>query len=246
MPSSLNPLPSTLILMKKLIIANWKLNPTSLAEAQKLAAAIGHAKKNTVVLCPPAVYLSQVDYPNLGAQDCFWQDKGPYTGQVSPLQLKSLGVKYCIVGHSEKRAVGETDGQVNFKIRALLEHKITPVLCVGFGTTVEQDDLEVVDVLRSQLDICLQGVDASKVVVAYEPVWAISSGNSIGHRTPSPEHAEKIAIFIKSRYGAGKVIYGGSANVMNARSFLSQMNIDGILPGADSLIADHFNQIINY
>src|SRR6185436_15992612 len=112
--------------MKKLIVANWKLNPTTLKEAQKLASSIARTKKNTVVLCPPAVYLSSIDYPNIGGQDCFWQDKGAYTGQTSPLQLKDLGVKYCIIGHSEKRTVGETDGQINFKLRTLLEHKIIP------------------------------------------------------------------------------------------------------------------------
>src|SRR5581483_4203801 len=183
--------------MKKLIIANWKLNPTTLKDAQKLAASVSVRAKNKVVLCPPTIYLSNIQYPNIGSQDCFWQEKGPYTGQVSPLQLKDLGVKYCIIGHSERRAVGETDGMINFKLRTLLDHKITPVLCVGYGTTVEQDDLEVVDVLRGQLDADLKDVDASKIIVAYEPVWAISSGNSIGHKTPTPDHAEKIAIFIK-------------------------------------------------
>ena len=81
--------------MKKLIIANWKLNPSTLKDAQKLAASISSKAKNKVVLCPPTIYLSQTKYPRLGAQDCFWQDKGAFTGQVSPLQLKDLGIKYC-------------------------------------------------------------------------------------------------------------------------------------------------------
>ena len=136
--------------MKKLIIANWKLNPTSVKDAKKLASAIAVKAKHKVVLCPPMVYLSEVDYPNIGSQDIFWQEKGAFTGQVSPLMLKDLGVKYSIIGHSEKRQVGESDGQINFKIRTALEHKIIPVLCVGFGTTVEQDDLE--EVPFSQFD----------------------------------------------------------------------------------------------
>jgi triosephosphate isomerase (TIM) len=221
--------------MKKFIAANWKLNPTTLKDAQKLAASISRTKKNTVVLCPPSVYLSNIEYPNIGAQDCFWQEKGAFTGQVSPLQLKDLGAKYCIVGHSEKRTVGETDGQINFKLRTLLQHKIIPLLCIGYGTSVDQDDLEVVDVLRGQLD-----VDASAVIVAYEPVWAIGTG-----KIADPEHAEKIAIFIKSKYGVKKVLYGGSANNTNAAGFLSQRNVDGLLVGGASLIPDQFNQIIS-
>lgn len=230
---------------KKLIIANWKLNPTTLKDAQKLAGSISLKAKNKVVLCPPTIYLSQIDYPNLGAQDCFWADKGPHTGQTSPAQLKDLGIKYCIVGHSEKREVGDTDEMVNAKVRACLAQKIIPVLCVGFGTTVEQDDLEVTDVLRAQLNINLKGVDPSKVVVAYEPVWAISKGNPYQTRAADADHAEKMAIFIKTKFKAGKVIYGASVNVNNAKGFLSQPNIDGLLTGGVSLMAKDFNTIIN-
>jgi triosephosphate isomerase len=226
--------------MKKLIIANWKLNPTTLKDARALAASINVKAKNKVVLCPPTVYLSAIDYPNLGAQDCFWQEKGAFTGQTSPLQLRSMGIKYCIIGHSERRAVGDTDEMVNAKAKALLAQKITPVLCVGFGTTVEQDDLEVVDVLRGQLEADLKDIDASKIIVAYEPVWAIGTG-----KNATPEHAEKIAIFIKNRYKVPKVLYGGSVNAANAKEFLSQQNVGGLLVGGVSLKADDFNKIIN-
>lgn len=231
--------------MKKLIIANWKLNPSTLKDAQALAASISVKAKNKVVLCPPTIYLSNIQYPNLGAQDCFWTEKGPHTGQTSPAQLKDLGIKYCIVGHSEKRETGDTDEMVNGKVKACLANKITPVLCVGFGTTVEQDDLEVTDILKSQLDINLKEVDASQVVVAYEPVWAISKGNPYATKAADAEHAEKMAIFIKTRYKPDKVIYGASVNVNNAKGFLEQRNIDGLLPGGVSLIAKDFNQIIN-
>jgi len=231
--------------MKKLIIANWKLNPTTIKDAKKLAASIERTKKNIAVLCPPTIYLSNIQYPNLGAQDCFWAEKGPHTGQTSPLQLKDLGIKYCIVGHSEKREVGDTDEMVNAKVKACLANKIIPVLCVGFGTTVEQDDLEVVDVLKKQLEIDLKDVDASQVVVAYEPVWAISKGNPYLTRAADAEHAEKMAIFIKAKYKVEKVIYGASVNINNAKGFLEQRNIDGLLPGGVSLIPSHFNQIIN-
>jgi triosephosphate isomerase len=227
--------------MKKLIIANWKLNPSTLKEAQALVASINIKAKNKVVLCPPTIYLSRIDYPNLGAQDCFWQKKGAFTGQTSALQLKDLGVKYCIIGHSEKRVVGESDTMINFKLRTLLEHKITPVLCVGFGTTVEQDDLEVVDVLRGQIDADLKDIDSSNIIVAYEPVWAIGTG-----KNATPEHAEKISIFIKTKYGVPMVLYGGSVNAANAKEFLEQQNVGGLLVGGASLNAKDFNLIINY
>lgn len=226
--------------MAKLIIANWKLNPTTLKEAQKLAASIERTKKTTVVLCPSTIYLSEITYPNLGAQDCFWEAKGAFTGQISAAQLKDMKIKYCIIGHSERRAVGDTDVMINRKLLTLIEYGLTPILCVGFGTKVEQDDLEVADVLRIQLFADLKDVDASKIIVAYEPVWAIGTG-----RNATPEHAEKIAIFIKSKYGVKKVLYGGSVNTANAKGFLDQPNIDGLLVGGASLIAKHFNQIIN-
>ena len=151
-----------------------------------------------------------------------------------------------MVGHSEKRAVGDTDEMVNAKVKACLEHKIIPVLCVGFGTTVEQDDLEVADVLKQQLTIGLAGVDSSKVIVAYEPVWAISSGDPYAtKKIATPEHAEKIGIYIKSKFGVNKVLYGGSANPSNAKAFLDQTNVDGLLVGGASLIASQFNSIIS-
>lgn len=234
-----------LMKLKKLIIGNWKLNPLTVKEAQMLASKIDPRPKHTAVICPPALLLSSVSYPRLGAQDCFWKSKGPYTGQVSPVTLKSLKVRYCIVGHSEKRGLGETDAEINGKIKVLLEQGIIPVLCVGFGTTVQQDELEVIDVLKTQLNESLRDIDASGVVVAYEPVWAISAGNSFGHPVATPEHAEKVSIFIKTKYHPSKVIYGGSANSTNAKALLQQPNIDGLLPGAASLLPDDFNKIIN-
>ena len=232
--------------MKKIVIGNWKLNPPSLKEAKKLASLIVHKSKHAAVICPPAAFLSGVSFPHLGAQDCFWQKSGAFTGQVSPSQLKSLKVKYCIIGHSEKRALGETDEMVNAKAGALLEAGITPVICVGFGTQVQQDDLEVTDILKTQLEKALSGIKAADVVVAYEPVWAISSGDPLAtKKVASPDHAEKMALFIKHRFGVGRVLYGGSVNPYNAKGYLDQSNIDGLLPGADSLIPKHFNQIIN-
>lgn len=224
--------------MRKLIIANWKLNPLTLASAQQLAASVG-SSKHEVVICPPSAFLAQIKVPILGAQDCFWKLKGPFTGETSPAQLKDLGVQYCIIGHSERRALGETDDMVAAKLQALLEQGITPVLCVGFGTTVGEDQLDVTEALRPQLDSALRDTDPNKVVVAYEPVWAIGTG-----KPATSEHAEQIALFIKTKYGIEKVLYGGSVNGVNAQEFLSQNHIDGLLVGSNSLIPDEFNKII--
>lgn len=232
--------------MSKLIVANWKLNPASLLEARKLAGKIARPDKNKVVLCPPTLFLSSIDYPNLGAQDCFWKIKGPYTGQTSPLALKSMKIKYCIVGHSERRGIGETEEQVHDKVTALLENGITPILCIGFGTTASEDDMDVIDTLKEQLRSALRGVDSAKVVVAYEPVWALSSGNPYKTKhVENPEHAEKIAIYVKTKFGVKTVLYGGSANGVNAEEFLKQPNIGGLLVGGASLLPDDFNKIIN-
>lgn len=232
--------------MKKLIIANWKLNPLTLPEAEELAGKIDQAPLHTVVLCPPAIFLSKVSYPNLGAQDVFWKIKGPYTGQTSAAALKSMGVKYCIVGHSERRTLGETDEEIHGKIEILQENGIMPVLCVGFGTTIEEDDMEVIDILRAQLEAALAGgIDRKKVVVAYEPVWALSAGPGTAKKTPTPEHIEKVAMFIKTKFEIKTVLYGGSATSVNAAEILSQHHVDGLLVGGASLLADDFNKMIN-
>lgn len=226
--------------MKKLIIGNWKLNPTTVKEAIALAKKIDSKPLHEAVICPPSPFLASVQYPKLGAQDCFWDNKGAHTGQVSPLTLKSLKIKYCLVGHSERRNTGETEEGIHKKIEALLSVGIIPVLCVGHGTTVKQDEFEVTDVLKFQLQSALKGVDASKIVVAYEPVWAIGAG------TPAtPDHAEKIGIFIRTKYKPAKILYGGSANATNAATFLTQTNIDGLLVGGASLLPKDFNAMIN-
>lgn len=232
--------------MKKLIIANWKLNPLTVAEAKKLGSRISKDSPHTVVLCPPPAFVGSVDYPTLGSQDVFWKYKGPFTGQVSAEQLKSLKVKYCIVGHSERREFGDSNEQIRGKIEALLGVGITPVLCIGFGTTVEEDDLEVIDDLKKQLSEAFKGNDPEKIVVAYEPVWAISKGNPYAtKKMETPQHAEKIAIFIKTKYGVKKVLYGGSVTSVNAQSFLDQPHLDGLLVGGASLLPDDFNKIIS-
>ncbi len=225
---------------KKLIIGNWKLNPLTIDAAKTLAAAIDQSPMQEAVLCPPMAFLAAIHYPKLGAQDCFWKVKGAYTGQTSPAQLKSMLVRYCIIGHSERRELGESNEIIQAKVAALLEGGIVPVLCIGHGTTRQEDELAVVDVLKDQLNSGLAGIDPSKVVVAYEPVWAIGQG-----RPATPEHAEKIALYVKTKYNVARVLYGGSTNSTNAAAFLQQPHLDGLLVGGASLLPDDFNKIIN-
>lgn len=231
--------------MSKLIVANWKLNPMTADEAVALASKISTESKHTVVICPPTAFIGLIKYTRVGAQDCSPQIKGAYTGQTSPAELASLGVKFCIVGHSERRGMGEDDSLINAKVRALLDYKITPILCVGFGTTVQEDELEVTEVLRDQINAGLAGIDSSKVVIAYEPVWAISNGNPYAtKKVATPEHAEQIALYIHTKHKPRQVLYGGSVNGSNFDSFLSEPHIDGLLVGGASLLPDDFNKII--
>lgn len=225
--------------MNKLIVANWKLNPLTVREADKLASQINQVSPHEVVLCPPIAFLGQVSYLHLGAQDVSPQIKGAYTGQISASHLASMGVEYCIVGHSERRALGERDELINQKLQALLHYKITPILCVGYGTAVSQDELEVTDVLGSQLTADLEDIDPKKVIVAYEPVWAIGSG-----RPATPEHAEQIALYISTKFSVKSVLYGGSVNSTNSQAFLNQHHIGGLLVGGASLLPEDFNKII--
>lgn len=224
---------------RKLIVGNWKLNPMTVQEAVSLASRIEISTTNDVVICPPLPFLESIEYPHVGAQDCSPHIKGAYTGEVSPAQLQSMGVKYCIIGHSERRALGEDDGLINAKIKALLEYKITPILCVGYGTTVQEDELEVMEVVGQQLVDDLDEVDPKKVVVAYEPVWAIGSG-----KAATADHAEQIALYINTKHDVPKILYGGSVNSSNAVQFLSEQHISGLLIGGASLLPDDFNKII--
>lgn len=225
--------------MRKLIVGNWKLNPMTVHEAVALASKIDVSTTNDVVICPPLPFLESIEYPHVGAQNCSHHIKGAYTGEVSPAQLASMGVKYCIVGHSERRAMGETDELVNAKVQALLDYKVIPIICVGYGTTVKEDTLEVADVVGQQIAAALEDVDPRKVVVAYEPVWAIGTKNAA-----TPDHAEQIALYITTKHTVPKVLYGGSVNGTNAESFLEQPHISGLLIGGASLLPEDFNKII--
>ncbi len=217
--------------MKKLIIANWKCNPKTLAEAKRL---FNNVKKTKAVICPPFVYLTEFNYKFLGAQNCHWEESGPYTGEVSPNMLKSLRCKYVIVGHSERRAYfHETDETINKKLKAALGAGLIPVLCIG-----EKKGEDANLVVENQLFHDLNGIsekDRDKIIIAYEPVWAISTS---GGEICSAEYAKKMLDFIKQRFG-GKIIYGGSVDSKIIKNYL-EVGYQGALVGGASLKADEF------
>lgn len=245
----------------KIVIANWKMNPTTSADAKRLVTALSKKcprPKCVVVIAPSFVHLtgikSVLKKPYLlGTQDAHPSDNGPYTGSVSARMLFAEGVRYCIVGHSERRKAGETDADVHEKTRALLALGMTPIICVG--ETARDSHGKFYSVVENQLRTALVGVKKSEVeriVVAYEPVWAISSGDGKG-QTATPEHAHEMKLYIHKvlvdLYGRGvagkvRIVYGGSVNEGNAEELMKNAEVDGFLVGGASLKTDAFASII--
>lgn len=245
---------------RKIVIGNWKMNPESEKEAMKLFLSITKGaskfKKTEVVTCPPYVYLSALKGKSkkisLGAQDVFWEESGAFTGEVSPTMLEKFAVKYAILGHSERRALGETNIDINRKIKASLVSGLAPILCVGENERNENH--EYLNFIKTQIEECLSGVAKSslaKIVIAYEPVWAIGKNAT---RSATAEEYLEMSIFIKKvlsdRFGAGniadiRIIYGGSVHPENAQEFLQAGKADGFLAGRDSLDSKKFLQIID-
>lgn len=232
--------------MRKLIVANWKSNPKNLSEAIKLAGA---SDFKNVVIAPPYPYLEQVGKhirrASLGAQNVFFENGGPYTGEVSVSQLRHLKVTYVIVGHSERRKnLGETDEMISKKIRASLKVGLNVLLCVGEDWDTRRKGIVAAKkFVANQLKKDLagnrkRGAGNRKLLIAYEPVWAIGAGKADSAKTS----AEMIS-FIKKILDT-KVLYGGSVNAKNAAAFLRQGGIDGALVGSASLDPKSFKAII--
>lgn len=245
--------------MKDFLIAgNWKMYKTT-AEARAFAKELKEVKlpneEKVAIMAPYTQLEALVDELEgskigVGAQNVHYEREGAFTGEISPDMLEEIGVGYCVVGHSERRQYyGETDASVNLKIKALLAKGITPILCVG--ETLEQRENGMPQLIVStQLMNGLAGLseeDVRKLVIAYEPVWAIGTG-----KTATPEQAEEMCGFIKGMieglYGEVcsdrvKVLYGGSMKPENARELLSQPSINGGLIGGASLKVDSFAEI---
>ncbi|WP_295548399.1 triose-phosphate isomerase [uncultured Pseudacidovorax sp.] len=242
---------------KQLIAGNWKMNGGLAANEALLGAlreGVGQPACD-VAVCVPAPYLAQVQALTqgsplaLGAQDVSAHAQGAYTGEQSVAMLKDFGVRYAIVGHSERRQYhGETDELVSAKAGAALAGGITPIVCVG-ETLAEREAGTTEDVVRRQLAAVIHanGHCISEIVVAYEPVWAIGTG-----KTATPEEAQAVHAVLRAQlqHAAGdaaariRILYGGSMNAANASSLLAQPDIDGGLIGGASLKAADFLQII--
>ena len=248
--------------MRKAIIAgNWKMNKTpdeARALVEELIPLVADAECD-VVVCPPFVDLCPVSKAikgtniHLGAQNIHWAKSGAFTGEISADMLKKFGVEYAIVGHSERRQYfGETDATVNMRAKAALENDITPIICVG--ESLEQRERgETDEFVASQVRGALEGIsadDARRIVIAYEPIWAIGTG-----RTATAEMAEETIIVIRktlrSIFGNDaaetvRIQYGGSMNPQNAASLMAMENIDGGLIGGASLKAEDFSKVVKY
>jgi len=244
------------------IAGNWKMNKTveeALDLVRQLKASIPNIEEVEVAVAPPFTALYAVSQElkgssiRLAAQNLFYEEKGAFTGEVSPLMLKEIGCQYVIIGHSERRQFfGETDETVNLKIKAALAQGLKPIFCVG-ETLKERVEGKTFSVIERQAEGGLQGLgeeEMNNIVIAYEPVWAIGTG-----RTATPEQAEEVHHFIRERLEklylreiaeGVRIQYGGSVTPENIKGLMSQENIDGALVGGASLKPESFSKIVRF
>lgn len=248
--------------MRKPIIAgNWKLNG-DLILANDLVNHIldqDHFEDREIVLCPPFVYISKVvnlvckSKIKVGAQDVYWKQNGAFTGEVSAAMLKDIGASYVIIGHSERRQFfHESDEDINLKIKAALDQKLIPIICVG-ESLAERESEKTETIVLNQIEKAFNEItreQATLCVIAYEPIWAIGTG-----LTATPEQAQEVHLWIRNKltklYSEAiasqiRILYGGSVKPDNVDSIMSQSDVDGALVGGASLDADSFNRIINF
>lgn len=244
----------------KIIVANWKMNPVSFAEADNIIRTVKKGIKKAdnihVIVCPPFVYIPTINADfsfRIGVQNVFWEDSGAYTGEISAKMAKGMGVSYAIVGHSERRFhLGETDKIVNLKINSVLKSGLRPILCVGESQKERNED-RAGDIIAVEIEKGLEGVPGgylvNDLVIAYEPIWAIGTGN-----TPTSDDIMSMALLIRkviTRLYDRKIadnlpiIYGGSVNSGNALDFVDKAGMDGLLVGGASLDASEFVRIVN-
>lgn len=243
--------------MKKIIVANWKMNPQNLREAKTLFNSVKKGLKRysnilkniRIVICPPFVYLPSLlnlaknSKIALGAQDLFWEEAGAFTGEISPKMIKNLGCQYVIIGHSERhRILKETDEMINKKLKAALKAKLKPILCIG-ETEKERKQGKTFQILKKQLRRDLKDISNFEfrilnLILAYEPIWAIGTKNPC-----QPKEAEKVLTFLRGILKKNPILYGGSVNSKNARDYI-KIGFDGLLVGGASLNAKEFLAIL--
>ena len=244
---------------QKIVVANWKMNPENISQAKKLFSKISRSantlKRTKVVIAPPYLFISNLKVKgkkvSLGAQDSFWGKTGASTGEISSTMLKNSGVTSVILGHSERRALGETDIMVSKKVLDVLREKLTPVVCIGEKERDEHGNY--LSFLSEQIKKSLAGVsrrDISQVIIAYEPIWAIGK---TAENAMNPHKLHEMVIFIYKtlttlfgRELASKVviIYGGSVESSNADDLIRNGNVKGFLVGHASLNPKGFEEIL--
>lgn len=244
-----------------IIAGNWKMHMTKDA-ALEYVSQLKEKVMGTdveVVICPPYTLLSILKDATegtnikIGAQNMHWEEKGAFTGEIAPIMLKDLSIDYGIIGHSERRQYfGETDETVNKKIKAALNHGIKPIVCVGETLEVRKAE-KTESLLKEQVTEAFKGIDAKDtkdIVIAYEPIWAIGTGE-----TATPEMANSAIAYIrevvKGLYSDSiseeiRIQYGGSVKPANVEELMKQDDIDGALVGGASLEAESFSQIVNF
>jgi triosephosphate isomerase len=245
---------------KPLIAGNWKMYKTineAIELVNNLKRELIDLEEADIAVCPAYTALSEVadlligSNIKLGAQDVYWQEEGAFTGEVSSLMLKDVGCDYVIIGHSERRKYFfETDETVNKKIKAVQTKGLTPIFCVG-ETLEEREAQKTIDVVEQQLKGGLKGLsgdDVLKLVIAYEPVWAIGTG-----RTATPQQAQEVHEFIRKMLKQNtssevadevRILYGGSVKPSNIKELMQQTDIDGALVGGASLESAAFTEIV--
>ncbi len=250
--------------MKYLIAANWKMHKTVSETLEYLEIFLPSVKdlfEVEIMIAPPFTALSSASIKldavkkegeynvKLGAQNMYFEEKGAFTGEISPLMLNELNVEYVIIGHSERRHIfGEKDELINKKMISAIEHGLRPILCVG-ETLEEREQGKTLNVVERQIRMAVAGIekDMPFLDIAYEPVWAIGTG-----KTATPEQAEEVQRFIRSLINdlskgnddKTRILYGGSVKPENAKDLIHKPNVNGFLVGGASLYPDKFYKII--
>jgi triosephosphate isomerase (TIM) len=247
---------------KKLIAANWKMYKTpeqTRAFFTSFLPMIWDHSRDEIVVCPPSIDIpaaleaAEGSPVKIGAQNVFWEKEGAYTGELSVAMIQGAGCSHVIIGHSERRQYfGETDDTVNQKLKVVLDAGLTPIMCIG-EVLEEREAGLTEDILRRQCNVGLRGISgerASKLVIAYEPVWAIGTG-----KTATPQMAVEAHLTIRAEAAKAlgkevadnlRILYGGSVKPDNAKSLMSESEIDGALVGGASLDPKSFTAIIQY